>query len=1131
MGLAKTPHSVLPQWAAECEFHNMADGNPAPVLVPHGPLTELGFGYAFPTGEVKYTAFLYGVDSGFAVGVQAKIGGTPATYGTASAGGLWVRGASPPYAYTYTGSTTYSAAAVGSIGPLDLYKMRDAEPMPVFDNGPVDPCHPLHLGMKYAWGTDATYSISVDATLCAQTTSWPQMVASWSTGGGGTTDLLPLTIGLGLTRTPYGAMSGLVGKVVNVRAVWGGTFSYADFSDFDTTSNGLRCVGNGSSLELYCVTWSSVPLDGYAHTVTIYPPVVIDYDLAVNAWGQDYTGAELQIPDNEASGTFSGLYKVVQSPYAERMVYWKDSWHSGSERVWEIAPRLTTAWLASNSENVDPDDSYCTIEEHGLQFAGSEGSYSLYDWPYFQPVRNMTCSVQWPWDAVLMPSPWVSVGGGVSVEQVGRVTKVHVGPHVANDAIRRTLKDDYLSYRCTSAGADALGLPQAYQYLRHSVGNDICCWEDYKYLKLTYFSEASGVLNLTVRNHVVAMEDTHETDWGARKAAWLASIATTAEEHVFPFTILAAGGVVYIGLEDSTDRKLQHVYEIELGGFTNTGDSEWLFEIRDLELVVYNPTLGTETGKADVKVVYARPDAGGLPISYEAWTTTTEGSRAARPPDQFRALCGEEGLAFVEASRGSGTGIIGDHLKALSAAYQQLNRLEGFAISDTQQWATSASEYKGAFTDSSGSDMLLGNLYWSDIGECIDRQISSSTVTFPVRPRVGTLYPCAGYPLPCQVQHHILQGNIHGLVRNGSTRAGAQSVYLFERDGSGSITQIADCTTDDWGRFSFYGERGVRENCDGGVATTNTSSQVTQWFTDLRNELRRWSWGTSGSSALALDGASADRVAIARFVNGHLQLRVSYNGGTDWVDEDVVPVADGTSPSVVWSPCEGTEMWLFYVSGGVLYQRKRHSTSSSILKSGVSAARVIPKNRNNHICTLLYIAGSMLYSSDAHYISGTEGYEEDTETIREIDMADSGFVAGIMQPTGSLAVCYVRSGVRYTRSLTGNTWSDATIVPDPFASDESSWWGLSSPTWQCGRIPCAGREGDGTIAFGWFVIDSATGALAFETGSRHVIATASQNTGPVVWVNQSNPILVWYIGSDGALHQASSGDEGRTWTE
>jgi len=1129
MAFAKTIYSVTPQWSAECQFHNIAGGNTPPVLVPHVPVTKIGFGYEFEGGQVQYTSFLYSEGDNFGVGVLASIGALPGVYGTASMGGTWVRGSSPPYSYTYTGSSTFSVAASGLAGPFDLYKSRDTEPMPEYEDGPSSPCHPLHFGMKYCWGTDGTYSVSVDASLCSDTTSHPRMVPSWAGGGGGSTDLFPLFLDLGMTRTPLGAISGLVARITNVRFAWGDSYSYADFTGFDTTSVGLHCIGNGCSLELYCVTWSQVPLYGVGFSLAIYPPVIIEYNLKAKSWDKDYSGAQFTIPSNNTSASTMN----VDAPYAERVSYWQNSWDTASQRVWTFSPRLNTEWMASASELVDPADWACTIEEHGLAFATSGESYGLYDWSHFHPVRNMTCSVQWPWDSETMPSQWISVGGELGIDQVERVTKIDVGPHVSNAAIRRTLKDDYLSYRCTSDGAEEYGLPQAYQYLRHSQGNDICCWEDYKYLKLTYYSEANATLTLTVRNNAVSMSDTHETSWEDRKSAWLSSIVVTPEEHTFQVPIYVAGGVTYIGLEDMIDRKLQHVYELELSGFSNTSETSWwLFEIRDLELVPYNPTQGTETGKVDCKVVYTRPDPGGLPISYEAWTTTAEGSRAARPPDQFRALCGEEGFAFVEPSRGSGTGIIMDHLKEISSVYQQINRLEGFSIDDHGQWASTASEYMGAFVDSSASDMLGGSLYFSDIAECVDRQISSSVTTFPVRPRVGTLYAAAGFPLPCQVVK-ILQGNIHGIARSGWMRRASASVYLFQRDLEGSMSRVETCITDDWGRFHFLGKRGAQELFDAGVSAVDSASCVTTWYTDIVNELRHWEGVTvSSPQPFGIDGKPSDYMAVAYFSGDMLWLKTTYNGGEHWVEEPLIQV-QGSDPSVVWSPCDGTMPWVFYVYNHNLYQLRRRASTSSLLLPSVDSAHVQPKNHGLHIITIFYVLDGTHYSVDACWTGEERGYEVNTHTNRVIGEAHTTVAAGaIMLPDGHQAVVYPVTNATAIQELRGKDWGlPVYIVPADAEFEHLRLRGLNYPMWNGAKIPCAAREKDGTISFAYFDIDKDTGQLTYREGTRHIVASSSFNAPPEVWVNLAGVITVCYLGLDGAIHYADSRDSGMTWTE
>ena len=133
------------------------------------------------------------------------------------------------------------------MGPLYLYKVRDAEPMPEYEDGPSDPCHPLHLGMKYAWGGSWTRTVASGMGSTVQTSG--TTTPSWAASGGGTADLPGGGVLITLRCDAHlHAMDPVEGVVIRVDQVtWQGQEVSFDGVDEGPT-NGCRMVGDGGAL-------------------------------------------------------------------------------------------------------------------------------------------------------------------------------------------------------------------------------------------------------------------------------------------------------------------------------------------------------------------------------------------------------------------------------------------------------------------------------------------------------------------------------------------------------------------------------------------------------------------------------------------------------------------------------------------------------------------------------------------------------------------------------------------------------------------------------------------------------------------------------------------------------------------
>ncbi len=804
--------------------------------------------------------------SGFANYLTGTLGAMPPVVDEVLVG-QWV---SPPVPPEWDGPEEYSVEPSFEMGPLYLYKVRDAEPMPEYEDGPSDPCHPLHLGMKYAWGGSWTRTVASGMGSTVQTSG--TTTPSWAASGGGTADLPGGGVLITLRCDAHlHAMDPVEGVVIRVDQVtWQGQEVSFDGVDEGPT-NGCRMVGDGGALEFIIDDYQAASLNSTAFSVTIYPPIILDFDLHCADWDED-GGPTFRIPRNTPNPNLDDQYiDLVTAPYSNRHVYWYKSWGGPWQRPWDVGINLDSDWAEENDEDVDPVDLASTIEEYGLSFPHDEsGEFVLWDWNHFPIRRTPALSVQWPSDVDdEPPSEWESDDPTnlVVTRQSGQKTTVFtVKPGASAEVGKRELVEDYFRYfvnKGSGLGVDTYGLPAAYYQMKHLGtqyddqqqktwdGSDIWNWENYQFLRLTYVSDSAAELTLAIEASNVVISDDHMT--GSERVTNF-SYSREQVTHTFDFSIEATSTPkeIYIDLAIPYDRKLQHVDALEIRGFDGAQE-DWDFEIRDLELTRYNPTTESDEdeetgpgGQVACKITFARPDSGGLPISYTGFTAVSEANQCCRPPDQIVTQCGEAGVDFVERLTGRETGTILDSMRSLQQWFNILNAQEGIQVDDTGQCDSDSSEYESAFVDADDNDML-GGLKAGDCAECIDDTIdplpeSEEWSSLAVRPRVGHVYPASGVPIPIKVRK-ILHGNCHGMVLVSDTRGGEDiTVRLWEKDpSSGAVAVVADCLTDQWSRFDFDGDTGVRENRLLGITIPadpeETGDPPDVWYR-VKNELR-----------------------------------------------------------------------------------------------------------------------------------------------------------------------------------------------------------------------------------------------------------------------------------------------------
>ena len=830
MALAKTSLAAYASWSADLTVYQLGAwyGMGDEVRLPYLNQTVAGVGSGF--GAASAVGFVF---SGFPGNTtelihqraKAGMGALDPMDEVDTVVGVWELPPGPPTPpyprWEWVGLDEVTVALSGSISTLSAYKMRDAEPMPDFgDSGPDSPCHPLHLGMKYAWGSS---DFTKAATCGAASASGGGNVLppSWAASGGGTADLGFVAFSLGMEDEVLVNVTGLVARLSSC-VVAGESVSFDGFAE---EAFGLRVVGSGDSLSLYMDDPAGVPLYGAAVQASVYFPIIIDYDLKCYDWGQAYPGAQFAIPDQY------GGYEVVAAPFAGQRVYGKASWDDPvRSRPWNVVVDLDPDWANAVYEAVDPNDLPCTIEESGLSCDPDDTLDSV------TITRPETLAVQLPADAGgALPSGWSTASTGLSVTQDGQTTKVAVGTTASGGEITRDFETDY--YERLDAPA---ALPDDYLDLLHAAGDDVWNWEQYKFLKVEWENDGpSQALTLTVGYSEVVVSDNHLTD-----STRIGEFSYTRTEKTAAWTFDAAGptGSVVLDLSYPDSPWLQHVDSLTLTGFTGDPGGSFEFRVMDIALTQWDPIDSTAVGQVGIKVVFPRPGDGGLPISYTAFTAHADGDRACRPPDQIAALCGEQGIDFVEYLRGAETGTILDYMRSATQFYNVLAVQEGFALAGGADLVNGGAGFDALFVDA-GYDML-GQLYAGDFLERIDAGGDAGSwvahdyeSVLKVRPRVGTVYPASGVPLEVRVRK-MLRGNLHGIVRDSGTfeRVGADVEVKLWADGS--VLQM--CLTNHWSWAGFNADGGGRETSDLGLTAGAAAGAPGTTYSYVRNELRRW---------------------------------------------------------------------------------------------------------------------------------------------------------------------------------------------------------------------------------------------------------------------------------------------------
>ena len=786
--------------------------------------------------------------------------------------GLWVYNNLPPpdTGYEWTGNASEDYAGVTSLNALNLYKAVDRTALlPEYDNGPDDATHPNHGATYYGWGcTDGdTFNTSADSGVTGASDS---DTGNTLTPTAGTWDYPSMSIALGVSTTPGYDVAGLI-------AEWSGVMylgAVVDFSGIDTTVNGLRILGGNGTLKLYVIDRSLVPVGGHSFSYTKYADITVPFDLQGFSWRDAYAML-FSIPSPDLGGVYDYAYDpygtgeyVVTSPFIATITYEANSWDATKQRPRPIICSVYSVWAEENNENVTPPDLVCTIEESDLT---CDPDNTFAGW---RIKRTASLSVQLPADAPSgLPSAWTGAAG-VTVAQGAKTSTLTVAAGSTNGSVNRALEEDYFSnYIDTYPGTwiATYGLQPSYQWTKHQPGSDVWCWENYKYLKLTYTATADQELTLMLNYRVVTITDDHMT--GSERVTNF-SAGTVPLTASWTFTATAGtNAYVVIDLTYPDSPWLRHVDEITISGFANATGYDTTFDLEDIELVRFNPTLLTFAGHTRHKIAFPRVDAAsGLPVSYVGFTAVTEGERCLRIPDGALNLSGERGLDFCDYLRGRATGTILDHMWTLPNWADTLARQEGWEVenidSDPRPWDPPdgydvGAAYAAAYVDAADKDMLGG----IRVGDCAESFFGDELLAIgeayddvPIRPRVAALYPPSGTPIECRVRKH-LDGNRLALARDGAD----------ERIGTGIAANLLECgttfaddtATDDWSLVEFSG--GARENIGGAIAVSGGSPTACG---DLYNEVALWEDAAGGTLLwdpfLTIDPAGIKwRVAVA----------------------------------------------------------------------------------------------------------------------------------------------------------------------------------------------------------------------------------------------------------------------------
>ncbi|NLH78851.1 MAG: hypothetical protein GX465_17665, partial [Acidobacteria bacterium] len=340
MAFARTTKSGSLGFSADLKFSQLDEYTPDITVPPPPPpnTPRIYAGASGPGGSVVYDWYLYAPGGTPPDPIQQRlrgtIGGMPPTVGYVTVGTWQQETVLDPW--VYTGPTEYTVTCTGSMATMYLYKARDTEPMPEYEGGPSSPCHPLHLGMKYAWGSP-DYDLTLDAEVCSRTLSDQSMTPSWAASGGGTTDISAVSVWIGLSPAPVVPISGEVGRISSVKFDVLGEEYAVSFAGFSESSGGCRCVGEDGDLVLYVDDWTQIPSGGVAFTATVYAPIVVDFDLQGFDWGVEASGSEgpyggtgtamqFDVPRNYPDPETGSMVDQVSTRFVERRTYWKYSW-------------------------------------------------------------------------------------------------------------------------------------------------------------------------------------------------------------------------------------------------------------------------------------------------------------------------------------------------------------------------------------------------------------------------------------------------------------------------------------------------------------------------------------------------------------------------------------------------------------------------------------------------------------------------------------------------------------------------------------------------------------------------------------------------------------------------------------
>jgi hypothetical protein len=989
-----------------------------------------------------------------------------------------------------------------SYSGLYLHKMRDTEPMPEFENGPTSPCHPLHLGMKYAWGGSAV-GVVADAGIVADSTAGNNLPAQWPQFA----DLGCVSCGLAFSHEPW-PCSGKVAEITSV--VFNG--EPLDFGGYLKSRAGSHTAGEDDGLGLYVDDYTKVNgADVYAPLV--YAPIVIDYQLEGYDWAVN-TEVSFRIPANLEGP--DGFCETVDGPFTERRAYWWKSWGGPWQRPFALPVRVDPDWAALNGENVEPDDAPCVIEEAGLDC---------------EPENTLdVLTVDREAGLDLLPGGWEADDDlRVTVNPETREARVVVGPGASYGAISHGIATEYFA---RLDDPETLCLPEDYLNLKAGPGEDVYNLEQFTFLRLAYSSERPVRLTLRLDYSEVTIHDNHLTgsariegfsyDRVRRHASWTFDLDTTegsATRVAIADLCVPMEGPMPPGVgQEGLSPWLQHVDRITLSGFDGWSGGEWLFVLRELSPLQYNPQGGASgdgAGYAASKVVFPRPDEGGLPISLTALTMHADGGRACRPPDQIHALCEEAGIDFVEYLIGSGSGVALHAMRSLQAFADITAMQEGLEVGGIESLAASSAAYQAAFVDADGVDMLGGRLYAGDLVEQYDREIDGSA--WPARPRVGMIYPASGVPLPCVVRKH-LHGSLHGMVRSGRRRAGPDVPARLVVDDA----EVAADETDDWSGVHFLGLPGARELRSAYLVADGGSPSSA--YTDLRNQLRRWVEVQGGLARIRADGLASDVATVLAGAGLMLSGRRTHdNFGAELLTD---ALAEGRSGSVVYMAADGGLPRVLYETDGNLVE-SRWFGESTVLLSDVRLPEVTARSRRSGRLAIAFWRAGTLYYTEA-YLSRGHYVAEADDLAQAIGAADEEWCSLTPLPSGRVACAYRNAGslgIAY-----GGLGGFAPQSPLPGWLAEGRWPHLRMGESVLSRSGVAAmvtyHEG-GRIALTW--LDYLGGELIPDAARHHTVTEDARPAGPAWLDAQGRRLFVWYLDGLGEVTRAESRDGGVTW--